>query len=347
LLIFYDTCKRVDLLSIAYDQDASIMLRDQIQIHFYSNRISFSSFNEFCQTMKMFFERFEWQRLNLVKWQILSLSDIVVTNLTLDLSECLRKIVTELDTIQRDIDSAYHESIHLRENVIRACRDHSALINELINSLYKSSTLISILLISIVNYEAIKKAINQHQFLQNDNDTNDQYDQYFVDRRFRTCQAHRNSIVYLVINRRRSKKWERKKKLWKLINPRRLISLTNSSWYWSSDWVNDTKSWHYLFFLFWLDKILSTLVALVTRQSWLAVLILILFRSTLKIEICLIMLNFISIFILFRMFSIIFLVFCMLFRVQLNDLMRCVINEMNRDCIAKEYELDLSRYLWW
>ncbi len=60
------------------------------------------------------------------------------------------------------------------------------------------------------------------------------------------CQTHRDSTVYLMINKRRSKKWERKKRLSKLINPRRLISLINSSWYWSFNWVNDTKSWHYL-----------------------------------------------------------------------------------------------------
>jgi hypothetical protein len=64
------------------------------------------------------------------------------------------------------------------------------------------------------------------------------------------CQAHRDSIVYLVTNRRRSKKWERKKELWKLINLRRLILFINSSWYWSFDWVSDTRSWHYLFSLF-------------------------------------------------------------------------------------------------
>jgi hypothetical protein len=41
------------------------------------------------------------------------------------------------------------------------------------------------------------------------------------------CQTHRDLIVYLVTNKRGSKKWERKKELWKLINLRRLISLTN------------------------------------------------------------------------------------------------------------------------
>jgi hypothetical protein len=31
------------------------------------------------------------------------------------------------------------------------------------------------------------------------------------------CQAHRNSIVYLMINRRRSKKWEKRMRMWELI----------------------------------------------------------------------------------------------------------------------------------
>ncbi len=78
---------------------------------------------------------------------------------------------------------------------------------------------------------------------------NEEWDVYFLERRVE-CQTHRDSIVYLVTKRRRSKKWERKKELWKLINPRRLISLINSSWYWSSDWsdwVSDTRSWHYFF----------------------------------------------------------------------------------------------------
>jgi hypothetical protein len=44
---------------------------------------------------------------------------------------------------------------------------------------------------------------------------------------WKICQAHKDSIVYLVTKRRRSKKWKRKKGLWELINLRRLFSLTN------------------------------------------------------------------------------------------------------------------------
>ena len=58
--------------------------------------------------MQLFFEGPEWQRLNLTKWQTISLTDMISTNPTLSTTECLRKLCTELDTIQRGVDPAYH-----------------------------------------------------------------------------------------------------------------------------------------------------------------------------------------------------------------------------------------------
>ncbi len=97
--------------------------------------------------------------------------------------ECLRKLITDLDTIQREINSAYRDSIHLRENIIRACRNDSILIHDLTNFSTNTSTLISMLYINIVNYEIIVKLlINQQQCVQNQNDDNEHL---FVNQRFR------------------------------------------------------------------------------------------------------------------------------------------------------------------
>ncbi len=52
ILIFYDKCKRADLSRIAYDEDVSIMFRDQILIYFYTNRIIFIIFDDFCVSMR-------------------------------------------------------------------------------------------------------------------------------------------------------------------------------------------------------------------------------------------------------------------------------------------------------
>jgi hypothetical protein len=87
-----------------------------------------------------------------------------------------------MNTIQRELDSAYHDSIRLRENIIRACRDHSALIFELINSSMNISTLINILQSSIINYEIVRKFFAQHQYQQNEDEIDDQY---FTDRQYR------------------------------------------------------------------------------------------------------------------------------------------------------------------
>ncbi len=56
ILIFYDKCKRVNFLRIAYNEDVSIMFRDQILIYFYTNRVIFTTFDDFCVNMKNFFE---------------------------------------------------------------------------------------------------------------------------------------------------------------------------------------------------------------------------------------------------------------------------------------------------
>jgi hypothetical protein len=85
-----------------------------------------------------------------------------------------------MNIIQRGLNSAYHDSNRLRENIIRVCREHSTLIYELNNALSDTSSLINVLQISIVNYEIIQKVLSQqHQYAQ------DQDDQYFTDRQYR------------------------------------------------------------------------------------------------------------------------------------------------------------------
>ena len=47
--------------------------------------------------------------------------------------ECLQKLCTDLDIIQKDIDFVYHSPVHLQENIIQACRNHLALASGLVN----------------------------------------------------------------------------------------------------------------------------------------------------------------------------------------------------------------------
>ncbi len=88
---------------------------------------------------------------------------------------------TEMIAIQQGLNSAYHDPIHLRENIIRACRDHPALTNELNNASLNVLDLINSLHTSVMNYEAIRKSNQQIDYLQQSKSDN----QYFIDRQYR------------------------------------------------------------------------------------------------------------------------------------------------------------------
>ncbi len=133
------------------------MLKKEILTHYYANQNNFLTFDQFCTNMRQFYEKSEWQRLNLAKWQTIFISDIISVNQSLFLSECLRKLCIEMNIIQRGLNSTYHDSNRLRENIIRVCREHSTLIYELINASSDISALINVLQASIVNYETIQK----------------------------------------------------------------------------------------------------------------------------------------------------------------------------------------------
>jgi hypothetical protein len=156
----------------------------------------------------------EWYRTNLTRWQIINISEVVAVNSTLSLSECLRKMCFEMSTIQRDLNSAFVDSSQLRKNIIRVCRDHFVLINDLNNALISVSNLINSLHINVMNYEAIRKQhdsmqqmylndLTQQTYLQQKDLTTQQThllnqdqivseSQYFTDRQYRRDESSFN-----------------------------------------------------------------------------------------------------------------------------------------------------------
>lgn len=133
------------------------MLSSQIQFHWYANQKIIITSKKVCSKMQLFFEKFEWKRLNLIKWQITNLNDIIFINSSLLITGCLRKLYIEINIIQRDIKTIYKIFIHLRKNIIWACREHSTLINNFTNSFIKTAILIDNLFISIINYKIVHK----------------------------------------------------------------------------------------------------------------------------------------------------------------------------------------------
>ncbi len=55
VMTFYDKCRRVELLSQAYIQGASIMLSGQALTHYYINQMDYIWY-DFCINMKLYFK---------------------------------------------------------------------------------------------------------------------------------------------------------------------------------------------------------------------------------------------------------------------------------------------------
>jgi ribosomal protein L44E len=146
--------------------------------------------------MKRFFEESEWKRLNLTKWQFIHIDNVIVANSNLSLIERFQKLCIDLNDIQKELNSDYHDSNHMQEILIRACRNHSILLIELHNSSSNVSSLINSFYISIINFKSINKKRNT--YLQNI-DTNISecdhinctHEHNFIDRQYR-----RESINY-------------------------------------------------------------------------------------------------------------------------------------------------------
>jgi hypothetical protein len=159
VLKFYDKCRRARLFEHAYLQSVSIMFTNETLDYYYTNLQFCYSFHEFCVNIELehYFENSEWYRTNLIKWQTISIADVVASHSTLFLLECFRKMYFEMNIIQKDLNSAFNDLIQLRKNIIQICRDHFALINELNNASINISDLINSLHTNVMNYEAIRK----------------------------------------------------------------------------------------------------------------------------------------------------------------------------------------------
>ncbi len=59
LTIYLDKCKHADLSEHAYEKEVSVMLTDETLTRYYVNRTNFIIFNDFCTSMRTYFESSE------------------------------------------------------------------------------------------------------------------------------------------------------------------------------------------------------------------------------------------------------------------------------------------------
>ena len=106
----------------------------------------------------------------MIRWQTINLNEIIAVNFIFSTFECLTKLIIEIDLLQRKIESKMMKPFHLKENIIRAVRGHSALLTGLTISSDSVSGLVSNLHSSIVNYEAVHRPSQQRNYVQSYND---------------------------------------------------------------------------------------------------------------------------------------------------------------------------------
>ena len=165
------------------------MLSNQTQTFYYANRSIIITWFNFEISMKKFFEKFEWHRMNLIKWEIVNLINIISLNSILSTVECLKKLVIEMNILQRNIDFQFDDQFHFRKNIIRIVRDHSAFLIKFINSADDIVNFVNNLQNSIINYETIHRFFTHEiyvQFYKNDEKKNEtENETYYIDRSYK------------------------------------------------------------------------------------------------------------------------------------------------------------------
>ncbi len=59
LMLYLDKCRHADLSKHAYEKNVSAMLTDETLTRYYANRANFITFNDFCTSMRTYFESSE------------------------------------------------------------------------------------------------------------------------------------------------------------------------------------------------------------------------------------------------------------------------------------------------
>ena len=186
--IFINKCNRINFFMKTWFRIVSIILLNQTQIFYYANWSIIVIWFDFDINMKFFFEKFEWHRINLIKWQIVNLIDIISLNSILLTVECFKKLIIEMNILQRNIDFQFDDQFHFRKNIIRIVRNHSAFLIKFINLTDDVVNFVSNLQNLIINYETMHRFFTHEtyvQFYKNDEKKNESENEtYYIDRNY-------------------------------------------------------------------------------------------------------------------------------------------------------------------
>lgn len=168
---------------------ASYMLTGEAMTEYYKVKNSAMTFDDFCKLIQGWYKTPEWNRNNHIKWETITLAKVVERNPTLSTQECLCKLCTEMDDLQQGLNVKHQGPKTRRENLIRACRGHPALLIGLSHAASHSSytDVVNAFDSAIVEYKLVHNpaAVSQSYVQEEDTDN----DAFFTERKY-----HKNKL---------------------------------------------------------------------------------------------------------------------------------------------------------
>ena len=104
--------------------------------------------------------------MNLIKWQIVNLIDIISLNSILSTIEYFRKLIIEMNILKRIIDFQFDDQFHFRKNIIRIVHNHSAFLIEFINLTDDVINFVNNSQNLIINYETMHRFFTHEIYVQ-------------------------------------------------------------------------------------------------------------------------------------------------------------------------------------
>jgi hypothetical protein len=126
LKVFHDLCNRAGIPKIARNQAFPTMLRDMALEYYYDNFDSDQPrpLDELCSAFRNYFEGPEYRRRRHALWESLTIETVIKKPENSDKSthECLRLLISELQSLQHGLDSELRTEKILRNKLISACQ---------------------------------------------------------------------------------------------------------------------------------------------------------------------------------------------------------------------------------
>lgn len=184
LSIFCDNCAKAGVPREAQGQAFSMMLVGLAKDFYYNSCRSIQDIDQLADAICKRFETREQGRLTLLRWNTLSLDEVIRKNPDQPMVTCLNILIKEMTSIRRQLPAAYHTDQILCDQLINACRANYACRFACYKAGDTLTSIISDLQASIATYEQTKRTpdtfTTDPELYESDVD-----DTYYVDRRYR------------------------------------------------------------------------------------------------------------------------------------------------------------------